>query len=246
MSQAVETGVARAVPGRPYLGPGAALAIDRRSCWLATSIAPLGAALIWAGLYLVLGDRPPATLAGLVLTVLLATCAVTDLAWHKIPNWATYPAFGWALLLSAVSALVSDPTWSAALGAVGLAECFKGAGACFGIMLFVFWMSGTGAGDVKLATVLGALLGLERGVYALAYTYLAAGLFGLCAAIWESGPLYLAAAVARDIGALILPGWIAPASPEQRRLLRRPVPLGFFFALGTIAALCEAYLPWSQ
>src|SRR5262249_45056480 len=135
------------------------------------------------------------TWAGLVLALLVAACACTDLAWRKIPNWATYPALLWAVLLNAFAALAPgvagapawpgvDPTLHGAgapglLGHVGLGWCLLGAVACFVVMFFIYRLAGGGAGDVKLAAALGALLGLEGGLTALVFTYIAAGVAAL-------------------------------------------------------------------
>jgi len=105
---------------------------------------------------------------------------------------------------------------------------------CFTVMFFIYRLAGGGAGDVKLATALGALLGIEDGIGALICAYLFAAVTMLCWAIWTVGPLHLAASLGRRIGSFLLPFWVAPPNAEQEQLLHRKVPLSLFFALGTV------------
>lgn len=221
----------------------------RRLAWLAALLAPAVLGPVWVlTVGRLLPGRVPGTLAGFVAVALLLTCSATDLRWHKIPNWATYPAFLWALLLNGLALLTAGPPaengeasagW---LGAVGLGRSLAGAAVCFTIMFFIYRLAGGGAGDVKLATALGALMGVEDGVSILICTYLLAAVAMLSWAIWTVGPLHLAASLGRRIGAFLLPLWVAPPSAEQEKLLHRKVPLALFFTLG--AAL--VWTGWPQ
>lgn len=216
---------------------------SRRLAWLMALLAPAVLGPVWVlTVGRLLPDRMPGTLAGFVAVALLLTCSTTDLRWHKVPNWATYPAFLWALLLNGLALLTDGPPvaehgeasagwpW---LGAIGLGHSVAGAAVCFVIMFFIYRLAGGGAGDVKLATALGALMGVEDGVGILICTYLLAAVAMLSWAIWTVGPLHLAASLGRRIGAFLLPFWVAPPTAEQEELLHRKVPLALFFTLGT-------------
>jgi prepilin peptidase CpaA len=193
------------------------------------------------------------TLSGLVLLLTLTVSSATDLAWRRIPNWATYPAAGFALainlaawLLGAGAAEASDGRLARltdSLGAIGMGSCCAGALVCFGIMFFVFGLAGGGAGDVKLATVIGAYLGPQQGLAALCFTYLAAGAAMVGWAILTVGPLKLGSAVGRQFGSFLLPGWISRPSADELRFLRQPTPLAVFFAIGALAALFGWTIP---
>src|SRR4051794_37715927 len=77
---------------------------------------------------------PLGTFAGLILTYLLLTSAVTDAGRGKIYNWATYPALLWALAINVLGVLpgASSPWWLAhPLGAIGPGACLLGGFACF-------------------------------------------------------------------------------------------------------------------
>ena len=188
-------------------------------------------------------NQPVGTWAAGALVALLAVCVFTDLTRRKIYNWATYSALLWALILNGCVPGGSPPNEAARfqLGAVGLPNSLMGAGLCFVATLLVFRLSGSrGAGDVKLATALGAWLGVERGVAALVYTYAAAGVLLLCWVLWTVGPVKVAASLGRRLGSLVAPKYVAAPSAEQTKILQMPVPMAAFFAAGTLAALLGA------
>jgi prepilin peptidase CpaA len=220
----------------------------RQRAWLVALFGPALLGPVWA---LALGGWAPGTLgtwSGVLLLVLAATCAYTDLRWKKIYNWATYSAFLWALLLNtSVSLLAPDApaeSFWARLGAVGLGNSLLGAGLCFAIMLLIYRLSGGGAGDVKLAGAIGGLLGPQDGLTVLVYTYIAAGVVILAWVIWTLGPVFLLKALLRRVGALLWPSRIAPPAPSQQKLLNHAVPLAAFFAIGVVAVLLGGGITW--
>jgi Flp pilus assembly protein protease CpaA len=185
------------------------------------------------------------TLSGLVLVLLLGACIYTDLSWRRIPNWATYAAVAWALGLNAVAAFATAAThdwpslqrvvaWS---GAVGIGQSLAGAGVCFGIMVAIYSLGGTGAGDVKLAAAIGALVGVQHGLETLLWCFLVAGVFGVAAAIWKEGPLCVVTVLLRRVGALLCPQWV-PQPVAASDTFSCPVPMAAFFAVGVCIALC--------
>ena len=146
---------------------------------------PLLAALAWCAMSRGFGvARLPWNVSGLILTLLLAFCAATDAIRGKIYNVATYPAMLWALAINLAlnwpgSRLAGSLETFAPLGSVGPASCLLGGLACFAVMVASFLTAGGGGGDVKLATAIGLLIGVERGLAALVYTYIAAAAFSL-------------------------------------------------------------------
>jgi Flp pilus assembly protein protease CpaA len=231
---------------RPSMAPG------RRCAWLAGLALPALVGPVWV---LALDHSPrslPATWTGMVVVALVVTCACTDLIWRKIPNWATYPAVLWALGINAVGTLRGEPPVEGMgetvavgpLGYVGFGRCLLGLAACFGVMFLVYRLSRGGAGDVKLAAALGALLGPERGFFALLCTFIVAGVVVAAWVVWTVGPLVLVKALGRLVGSFLLPWHVAPPSVEQRGLLRSPVPLGLFFAIGALTILSGVEPVW--
>jgi Flp pilus assembly protein protease CpaA len=195
------------------------------------------------------------TLAGFVLLAVLITSAITDVREHRIYNWATYSAFLWALAINLAASLLSsdegalNQAYNRAttlspelLGGVGIGQCLAGASLCFLITMFGYHLSGRGAGDVKLATAIGALLGVHHGVYAVAYSYIVAAVAILIWSTWVNGPLAIAKAAARTIGSWLGPLWPFPPSSTDTALLVRPIPLGPYFAIGTLLVVLE-YVP---
>ena len=192
------------------------------------------------------------TLAGLVLVGAILTAAVTDFRRHRIYNWTTYPAFLWAVGINIVVYATTYgsesflPSFAPAgivgpqyLGGVGLGECLAGAAVCFLITLFGYDLSGGGAGDVKIATVIGAVLGLHNGIFAIAYSYVIAAIAIIAWSTYTNGPLALLKAGIRAIGNRLGPLWPFPSTSDDAELLLKPVPLGPYFAIGTLLVLLE-------
>lgn len=230
--------------------------MTKRNCWAAALALPLVVGPVWCLAWSSHGHWL-GTLAGLVLLVVLGTSTVTDLRSHRIYNWATYSAFLWAILINvaaslwptsgetlvsaAVGATAVGPNW---LGGVGIGQSLAGAALCFLITFAGYHMSGRGAGDVKLGAALGALLGIEYGVFAVAYSYIVAAVAIIIWSTWVNGPLAIVKAGLRSIGRFAGPLWPFPPSSSDTELLLRPVPLGPYFAIGTLLVVLELVPIW--
>lgn len=182
--------------------------------------------------------------AGYQLVFALSSSSVTDFRWRRIPNWCTYSTALWAVLLNTVHSVSETfldagqhQALQAFLGTVGLRDCLFGFFACFAATLFVYRLSGGGAGDVKLAAAVGSILGLNAGVQALLFAWAAAGAGILVWALLSYGPVFLIRSFGRRIGAWLLPAYVLPPSDAQAEMLGRPVPLASFFAVGTLAGV---------
>jgi prepilin peptidase CpaA len=234
----------------------AALMMTRRTYWAAALAMPLVIGPFWCLAWSAQGHWL-GTLAGLVLLAVLGTCAVTDVQSHRIYNWATYSAFLWAILINLAASALSrggEPLWSTAsgawvagqsmLGGVGIGQSLAGAGLCFLITLAGYHMSGRGAGDVKLAAALGALLGIQHGIFAVAYSYIVAAVAIIVWSTWVNGPLAIVKAGFRTIGKVFGPLWPFPPGPSDTALLLRPIPLGPYFAIGTLLVVLELVPVW--
>jgi leader peptidase (prepilin peptidase)/N-methyltransferase len=146
---------------------------------------------------------------GLLLVLTVLPAALIDLDHHRIPNWITGPAAVLALVLGS------------ALGWGGEAERLIAGAAAGGFLLIaaLAYPRGMGMGDVKLAAVIGLILG--RAVAAAMVTALVAGVI---------------------IGIVV----IARAPADQRR--QAGVPFGPFLAFGALvgllagSAIVNAYL----
>jgi Flp pilus assembly protein protease CpaA len=223
--------------------------MSKKTLWTVALLFPAVVGPVWCLAWHGYGGRV-GTLSGLILLSLIITSAITDFNRHRIFNWATYSAFLWALAINLVALVTtygSEPTRPSlapagivgppVLGGVGIGECLGGAGLCFMVVLFGYDLSGGGAGDVKLAAAIGALIGLHDGIFAVAYTYVFAALAIIAWSTWRNGPLALVKAAVRAIGRLLGPLWPFPSTSDDQALLMKPVPLGPFFAIGTLLVL---------
>jgi prepilin peptidase CpaA len=232
MSAAVLTPTTPAAFGRSKMSPAA-----RRKAWVVSVITlPLLAAagvLAGSGLHTpVFGTAAVGAAAGL-----LAVSAVTDLWGRKIYNWATYPAFLWAVAANAVLPLVLGADEAARLGFVGLGNSLLGAAVGFGITLVGYHLSGGGAGDVKLAAALGAMFGPAEVFHTLVAGYAVAGVVVAAWMGWTRGPFQLVRLTLRRFGSAVLPGRVSPLPPDVAETFRRGVPMAPFFAAGAALAL---------
>lgn len=154
----------------------------------------LSAALLVAGCVWKFGPHLEALVAAFFCLVLVAVSA-TDLEHRIIPNAIVVPAA--AVVLAAQTALQPRPEWAiAAFGAAG-----------FLLLAALAYPSGMGMGDVKLALLLGAMLGRTVPV---------AMLLGMVAAL---------------VPAVVL---LARHGSAARKM---GIPLGPFLALGAVVAL---------
>jgi len=158
------------------------------------------------------------TLSAALLVLLTAIAAVTDVVYHKIYNWTTYPGIIAALVVNTLENGWND-------GYPGLEDSLKGLALCGGLMLVSFVLFGVGGGDVKLMAMLGAFLGLEKGVDALLWTFVLGAAAGLAVLIWRVGLWRLVTGTVRHVlWSLRLASWL-PLSEAERRQLQPPLYL---------------------
>ncbi|MDR0609697.1 MAG: A24 family peptidase, partial [Planctomycetaceae bacterium] len=162
---------------------------------------------------------------GSIVSVTLFIAAVCDYKMRKIPNWLTYPSFCVVILFQLM------------LNRPNVTDSFLGTAVCFGIVLIPYLLRQGGAGDVKLAAVIGAGLGIRNGITAIAISYVIAATLGLIGIIWDKGPVFLITAIYHRIGNWFLPIWIDPPSEEQQHWLKEPIPLAPCFFIAVIFVL---------
>jgi prepilin peptidase CpaA len=123
----------------------------------------LGLILIGAGLM----SSTPLPVFGWAAAFLFFAVA-SDLRFHRIPNWLTFPALLAALLVSPWAGATSGPL-----------EAAMGAALGFALLVGPYALGGMGAGDVKALMVLGAWLGPEATLGAAVWAVIAGGAFAL-------------------------------------------------------------------
>ncbi len=212
---------------------------ERRGAWMIAAAAPLVMGSVMAVTQTAPGlGAALAAFNAAVLVLLLMVTSYTDSQWKKIPNWATYTAMVWALGVNLIASLTMSEAAFAATSAlvppIGIEASLTGAAVCFAAMLVLFRVAGSGAGDVKLAAVLGALLGFEKGLVIILWCHIVAGTVMAGWLIWQIGPWKLATTLLQHIGSVILPGRISKPGRGEQKVLMHRVPLAAFFAAGTI------------
>jgi len=185
-------------------------------------------------------------LATMLLIALVLVAAVTDATRHRIYNWATYPGIAAGLLLTAVGAgwqwlaPASARDWQPIVGWLPWTDALLGFAACGALMTACFMLFGAGGGDVKLLAMIGSLVGLEKGLQVLLWTFLFAGCIGLGVLIWKMGVGRIGKRAFQFAVAVITLGTVLRVPAEEKRILALPVVLAPCVPL----ALLATFLPW--
>lgn len=101
-----------------------------------------------------------------VLAALVITAAITDLFRQRVPNWLTMPTTVLALCLHYADGGTNAALWSTSGLMVG-----------FCLLIGLYAVGGTGAGDVKLLAAVGALTGPWQVFSIFLYTALFGGVY---------------------------------------------------------------------
>ncbi|WP_312468865.1 prepilin peptidase [Neobacillus sp.] len=114
----------------------------------------------------------------IILIIVLFICLITDIKKRKIFNVVTLPTivFGFAYNISNK-------------GMEGILFSGKGFLIGLGVLLIPYLLGGMGAGDVKLMTAIGTLMGASFMFYSFIYTALIGGVIGLLMIIKTNGLL---------------------------------------------------------
>lgn len=110
-----------------------------------------------------------------VLLVLLAVAVVSDLKSHRIPNLLLAPTLSLALMM-----------WTMLGGFDGLVFSLSGLALGLAMLLPLYLVRGTAAGDVKLLGVVGSFLGPWGAVVAGLSTMMAGAVIGIIFVVWQS------------------------------------------------------------
>ncbi len=158
------------------------------------------------------------TLSTVLLLLLTATAAVTDVIFHKIYNWTTYSG-----IVAALAVNTLENGWNN--GYPALDDSLSGLAVCGGLMLMAYVLFDhrggivVGGGDVKLMAMLGAFLGLEKGIDALLWTFVLGAAAGVGVLIWRVGFFRLLSATVRHVLlSLRLVSWLPLSEAERRQL----------------------------
>jgi len=173
-------------------------------------------------------------LATVLLIVLLLVATFTDVRWHKIYNWTTYPGMLAAGLINLCGALVLSygdaQRWQPWIGWIPdvpnpLATSVLGWLACGFVMLVCLVTFQIGGGDVKLIAMIGAFLGLEQGLVTMLWMLVLGGALGLVLLIWQIGIGRLLMKSVRHLKSVLKLGRHAELPEEDRAYLQQPLYL---------------------
>jgi Flp pilus assembly protein protease CpaA len=169
-------------------------------------------------------------LSTVMLLGLTLVAAATDVLRNKIFNWNTYSGILAALVLSAVGSvwLWADTAMNARLaywlGAPPLYDSVEGLLTCGVLMIVCFsFFPGVGGGDVKLMAMIGTLLGWEKGLEALLWTFVLGASFSLIILVWRVGPVTTVGRVVRLVANRLRLPWFMPLSDDERAALKPPI-----------------------
>ncbi|MBI1900005.1 MAG: prepilin peptidase [Planctomycetia bacterium] len=158
-----------------------------------------------------------------VLLLFLGVAAYTDFRWRKIYNKTVYPGIFVALIANALGTWLLDrpqaPGFATTWGLVGLSDSVIGFLACGLVMLACFLLFGIGGGDVKAMAMVGAFLGLEKGVQAMLWTFILGGAVGLTVLIWKVGAWTILARVGRQLLSVLGVKQWTPLTEQERSAL---------------------------
>jgi len=167
--------------------------------------------------------------AAFVTALIVATWI--DTKTRLIPNRLTYPL----VVLGIVGNLLISLFASGELAfAVGVQQSLTGAAACFGIMLLLFLSNATGGGDVKLATAIGAFLGPEDAVTAIAWCHVVAGAFAIGWMIVGINLVRMIRNSRNYFASCMIAGGLVPVDCDLRSVGKKRIPMAAFFTIGVV------------
>ncbi len=208
--------------------------------WFFAAAAPL-AGIPWMLTFSEMFPGKSGTLCGFVLLSATLVAAIDDHRRGKIPNWITYPAFVWLLFLNLVFSVVpGEAVFFNRLGGIGLGSSLLGAVCCFAVVLVPYILGMGGAGDAKIAAVIGAALGVTDGLLALGLTFVVAALTMILYVIATKGPVFVFYTMYRRLGSWLV-FWIVPPDSEQKRFLDAPLAMGPSFLFGVVFTITGAF-----
>lgn len=169
-----------------------------------------------------------------LLAALLGVAVISDLRSRRIPNKLILSGIGLALAVDAIAmststAPIAGPAWWSPL--TGLATGFA-------LLLPLYLLRATGAGDVKLMAMVGAFVGAPTVLAATLYTLLAGGLLSMVFMLGRG----VAAQTLANVR-FLLTDWAQRAGTGQGARLAplqttaARLPYAVAIALGTAAAL---------
>jgi prepilin peptidase CpaA len=171
-------------------------------------------------------------MAHAVLDVLLIVAAVIDWRSFRLPNWLTLGGIAVGLVMSVLPQ------------GIGFLGSLLGAGTGLVLLLPLYALRMTGAGDVKLMAMVGAFLGLPNVLFALLFTLVAGGVAAIGLAMWRRHVTRMVLN-ARDLLQLTALAAIHGQKPGPGSISSvGKLPYGICVCVGTFTWLAWAQVRW--
>lgn len=166
-------------------------------------------------------------LSSVILSSLLVVALAYDLLYTRIPNYL--------ILFGLISGFILQITL---LGYSGLFYGLQGLLLGFLILFPMYIMGGTGAGDVKLMSVVGLFLGHWQNVFVAGCATLIIG--GICALVWifiRKDALVSLRRYGSMIKCFVITGHVAYIMPNNNETAAQRFPYAIAISSGTYIAL---------
>ncbi len=158
-----------------------------------------------------------------LLLGLLLVASVTDVTRHKVYNWTTYPGMLLGLLLGALED-----------GRAGFIDSLSGLLVCGFVMLVCLVFFQVGGGDVKLMAMMGSLLGVQKGIEAMLWTFIIGAGMALAYLIWTIGAGQILKKTVEHLRCIGKARHWVPLNRSERA----PLKQGLFLAPAGLIAVC--------
>lgn len=170
-----------------------------------------------------------------MLCALLVLAAILDCRTLKIPNWLTGGGLLLGLAGSALFPVQMGMWWSGSLA---------GAGVGLLLMLPLYALKSTGAGDVKLMAMAGAFLGAPDICYAALATFITGGVAALGFALYKGalGRMFRQCLHMTQMATFSAATGIRPPAGAVPYQSAGKMPYGISIAIGTIAYILTKQL----
>ena len=156
----------------------------------------------------------------------------SDVRSHRLPNLLTLPSLLGALFLSPWLGATSGPLEAAVGAALG-----------FALLVGPYAIGGVGAGDVKALMALGAWIGPQATLGAVAWALIAAGTFGLALLAWRWELGDFARRWSRTLATTLIQRRLAYEPPAPGSAAASGIPFAVALTLG-LAGQWSGGSPW--
>jgi len=160
-----------------------------------------------------------------ILAIILLIAVVSDIRFHKIFNWLTFPAM-----------VVAVSYHSYMSGLHGLLFSVVGIFVGIGLLILFYFKGGMGAGDVKLMGAVGGMIGAKGVFVAFLCTALAGGIFAIVL-LTLHGHLKETAKRYGTILKVLIFTWSLIYLPPEKEEKMPLMPYGVSIAIGTSLAV---------